>query len=272
MARCVRGQARGAIARVADMASGFALFAYRNQEKSNSLLNRYLRLVVQGEDPNAKRPSFAGSVDDVNEADRWRRDIVREISRKIGEIQNSALPEQKIRDLNDEINKLLRVKRHWERRVEELGGPSFKSAPTLLDSAVSVKGSNYYYFGAARELPGVAELFHAAPEAEDVEKTRAELYRGIDGRYYGFRDEEDGRLCALESAAERRMLAAAMEQATGAAPTEDELDAAVRARRDDGLADCGPMSVEHVPTPDEMQAALLEKRKRDVLAKYALGE
>lgn len=28
-----------------------------------------------------------------------------------------------IRDLNDEINKLLRERRHWEKRIVELGGP-----------------------------------------------------------------------------------------------------------------------------------------------------
>lgn len=35
----------------------------------------------------------------------------------------AGLGEFRIRDLNDEINKLLREKRHWEERILELGGP-----------------------------------------------------------------------------------------------------------------------------------------------------
>ena len=31
----------------------------------------------------------------------------------------------RLRDLNDEINKLLREKGHWERRIVELGGPDY---------------------------------------------------------------------------------------------------------------------------------------------------
>jgi len=41
-------------------------------------------------------------------------------SKKVSQIQNAGLGEFKIRDLNDEINKLLREKRHWEARIIEL--------------------------------------------------------------------------------------------------------------------------------------------------------
>ncbi len=42
--------------------------------------------------------------------------------------------EFKIRDLNDEINRLLREKTSWEDRIKELGGPDFKKiGPKLLD-------------------------------------------------------------------------------------------------------------------------------------------
>ncbi|KAG8007223.1 Pre-mRNA-splicing factor ISY1-like protein, partial [Nibea albiflora] len=37
----------------------------------------------------------------------------------------AGLGEFKIRDLNDEINKLLREKGHWEVRIKELGGPDY---------------------------------------------------------------------------------------------------------------------------------------------------
>lgn len=38
----------------------------------------------------------------------------------------AGLGEFRIRDLNDDINKLLREKRHWEDRILELGGPDYK--------------------------------------------------------------------------------------------------------------------------------------------------
>ena len=42
---------------------------------------------------------------------------------------------RRIRDLNDEINKLIREKGHWEVRIVELGGPDYaKSAPRAQDS------------------------------------------------------------------------------------------------------------------------------------------
>ena len=41
----------------------------------------------------------------------------------------------RIRDLNDEINKLIREKGHWEVRIVELGGPDYaKAAPKVQDS------------------------------------------------------------------------------------------------------------------------------------------
>ena len=46
--------------------------------------------------------------------------MIREISKKVSQIQNAGLGEFRIRDLNDEINKLLREKRHWEARIIEL--------------------------------------------------------------------------------------------------------------------------------------------------------
>ena len=49
----------------------------------------------------------------------------REIGRKVMEIQNAGLGEHRLRDLNDEINKLIREKGHWERRILQLGGPNY---------------------------------------------------------------------------------------------------------------------------------------------------
>jgi len=55
----------------------------------------------------------------------------------------------------------------------------------------------YFYFGAARELPGVRELFERI--IPDIPKrARFDLYKCIDADYYGFRDDDDGLLEKIE--------------------------------------------------------------------------
>ena len=44
----------------------------------------------------------------------------------------AGLGEFRLRDLNDEINKLLREKGHWEVRIRELGGPDHSAGGPRL--------------------------------------------------------------------------------------------------------------------------------------------
>ena len=63
--------------------------------------------------------------------------------------------EFRLRDLNDEINKLLREKKHWEYQIRELGGPDFlRMGPRMLDhEGREVPGNRgYKYFGAAMTI------------------------------------------------------------------------------------------------------------------------
>lgn len=62
----------------------------------------------------------------LKKAEKWRTQVIREIAKKVTQIQNAGLGEFKIRDLNDEINKLLREKEQWEDRIKELDGPDYK--------------------------------------------------------------------------------------------------------------------------------------------------
>ena len=46
--------------------------------------------------------------------------------KKVGNIQNAALGEHRIRDLNDEINDLIKEKKEYEARIRQLGGPDYR--------------------------------------------------------------------------------------------------------------------------------------------------
>ena len=39
---------------------------------------------------------------------------------------SAMIGEHKIRDMNDEINKLLREKSHWEKQISTLGGANYQ--------------------------------------------------------------------------------------------------------------------------------------------------
>uniref|UniRef100_A0A3B4ATX0 Uncharacterized protein n=1 Tax=Periophthalmus magnuspinnatus TaxID=409849 RepID=A0A3B4ATX0_9GOBI len=148
-----------------------------------------------------RRPYLASECDELPKAEKWRRQV-------------SGLGEFRIRDLNDEINKLLREKRHWEVRIKELGGPDYRRfGPRMLDhEGREVPGNRgYKYFGAARDLPGVRELFEKEP-APEVRKTRAELMKDVDAEYYGYRDEDDGVLLPLEAQHEKNVIQEAVEK------------------------------------------------------------
>ncbi|KAH7731344.1 Protein F53B7.3 [Aphelenchoides avenae] len=169
-------------------------------------LARWRRMKEQEEKgPVARRPNDVKECKSLADAERYRREIIGDISKKIAIIQNPGLGEFKIRDLNDEINRMLRLKYAWEGRVKELGGPDYRRiAPREVDREGREVASNrgYKYFGAAKDLPGVRELFQQAADDEPAKKSRAELSKYVDADYYGYMDDDDGFLVPLEKAEE----------------------------------------------------------------------
>lgn len=170
------------------------------------MLSRWRQAQAEGDTKRPKRrPYLAELCNDLHEAEKWRREIIGEISNLVMLIQNASLGEHKIRDMNDHINKLLREKRHWERRIIDLGGTNYLKTPATKFDGQEIPGSgNYKYFGAARDLPGVRELF-TKPEKEAQRKTRAELLKHVDCDYFGYRDEDDGLIIPLEALAEEKI-------------------------------------------------------------------
>ena len=100
-----------------------------------------------------RRPRMASACKSLRDCERWRGEILREISRKVSKIQDGAfydlclvrrslltrgwvlagLTDYEVRDLNDEINNLMREKRHWENQIVALGGANYRRNVAMLD-------------------------------------------------------------------------------------------------------------------------------------------
>ncbi|XP_051932085.1 pre-mRNA-splicing factor ISY1 homolog [Hippocampus zosterae] len=267
----------------------------RNAEKAMTALARFRQAQLEEGKVKERRPFLASECNDLPKAEKWRRQIISEVSKKVAQIQNAGLGEFKIRDLNDEINKLLREKRHWEYRIRELGGSDYKRyGPRMLDhEGREVPGNRgYKYFGAARDLPGVRELFEKEP-APELRKTRGELMKDVDAEYYGYRDEDDGVLVPLEMQHEKQAVSEAVHKwrtdreflpsgdnkvpqeeeeepsiysVTNLEPEEDEC-----AQEDLEEDEEGVSFFAHVPVPSqkEVEEALVRRKKMELLQRYA---
>ena len=123
----------------------------RNEEKAQAMLNKFVTAKRdQNREDKSVRPYLASECDNVPDCELYRGQILKEISKKVSLIQNEGLDEHRIRELNDAINKLVREKGHWERRIKELGGPDhFRTAPKIFDGGDGddeiVQGKGYKY-------------------------------------------------------------------------------------------------------------------------------
>lgn len=143
------------------------------------------------------------------DAEKWRRDLVKDITKKISSIHNASLGEHRIREINDEINKMNRQKHFWEARIRELGGNAIKGRLIDVEGKELPGAPGYKYYGAAKDLPGVRELF--AEKSNEVnsrqqKRSRGDLYKNITPDYYGYRDDDDGILQEKESIREAELL------------------------------------------------------------------
>eukprot|EP00388_Colpodella_angusta_P003892 GDKJ01013367.1.p1 GENE.GDKJ01013367.1~~GDKJ01013367.1.p1 ORF type:complete len:208 (+),score=33.60 GDKJ01013367.1:32-655(+) len=169
----------------------------RNAERQSAMLNRWYAmkdaLFLPAYIRNPRPPEDAET---PNECEYWLRDTLKDMGKKIMEIQNASLGEHKIRELNDEINRLIRLKERWENRLRDLGGHNYKlySAHAAEAMGSEVKGNDgYLYFGAARNLPGVREILEEqrANDLQSGQKQKNDLNRLVKPDYFGWRDEDE---------------------------------------------------------------------------------
>lgn len=182
----------------------------RNEEKAQSMLYRFreAQAAELGLGTRAdRRPKMASACKSLRECERWRGEILRELSRKVSKIQDAGLTDYEVRDVNDEINKLMREKRHWENQIIALGGANYRRNVAMLDDdGKEVPGTKgYKYFGRAKDLPGVRELFQSKKKEEEEESEALSFYKKFTNQgpaYFGDLDEADGKLLGYERQAE----------------------------------------------------------------------
>lgn len=200
----------------------------RNEEKAQSMLYRFREAqaaelgLAQKTD---RRPRVAASCKDLRQCERWRGEILREVSRKVSKIQDAGLTDYEIRDLNDQINKLLREKWHWENQIIALGGANYKRAAgksTDGDGREVPGQRGYKYFGRAKELPGVRELFSTSAqneaELESYKNIKISLFDNASPEYYGDfaeKGESGKQLLEAEREAEKTAWEEAVENLEG---------------------------------------------------------
>ncbi|PNY27041.1 Pre-mRNA-splicing factor ISY1 [Tolypocladium capitatum] len=239
----------------------------RNSEKAQSMLFRFreaqaadLGIIDAG---RTRRPRLITEVDAVPACEKWRGQVLKEISRKVSRIQDPVLSDYQIRDLNDEINKLMREKHMWEVQIRNLGGPNYmRGGGRIYDEQgreIPGGGKGYRYFGRAKDLPGVKELFEAARsrgrEDRPLEESR-ELRKTVDAAYYGFApNEESEDLLRYEEEKERQARQNLLE--TGAQEAPDGWEALP--------GDGGDGQTWVLPTMEEVQEELLERRRQKLL-------
>jgi pre-mRNA-splicing factor ISY1 len=266
----------------------------RNEEKAQLLLNRWTSMKHEfSKGVSERRPFLASECNDLAAAEKWRRQLVREITKKVSTIQNAGLGEHKIRDLNDQINKSIKTKGAWEHRIRELGGMNYASAgPRAYDAdGRELTGSGgYKYFGAARNLPGVRELFEQQ-QPSAPKRTRHQMFKNIDPDYYGYRDEDDDVLLPLEAKAEsesrrkiieehqalkKQRLMAELDRAGSAGGVFGQTNVVVDDEEEedsDQLGDASSSSTLKalvvVPSQDDIQALILKRKKEALLSRYA---
>jgi len=257
----------------------------RNSEKAASMLNRWTMMKLHGGEDESliTRPKDPNEVNRLGLAEKWRKQCLREMDQKIDIIQNPTLGEHRTRDLNDEINNILKELRGWERRIVELNGADYSK--TAAKSVMFKNGREFYdidgyiYFGAARNLPGVKEQYekytYKAPR-----RTRHDLLKAVDADYYGYRGEEEKNLELAEKEQEEKSRKVEIErwkhlklskleekkknaEVVGIAASQDDEE---EVADDDDLLTV----VSKIPTIEEMQKELLERKKKEIIKKFNL--
>eukprot|EP00924_Labyrinthula_sp_SR-Ha-C_P016348 maker-scaffold_6-snap-gene-0.55-mRNA-1 protein AED:0.01 eAED:0.01 QI:56/1/1/1/1/1/3/901/232 len=165
----------------------------RNQEKAKTLLNRWtsFNTLLRLGPRKSSKPKIPAHTTSIEEARAGRKKTVGFMLQKAEMLNDRTLGEYRLRELNEEMNTLIKQKENWERRIVKLGGKDLSRIRILDDEGQGISGSEgFKYFGAARDLPGVRELLN---QDFSVPKRRRLDPKNLDLDYFGFGNENLGK-------------------------------------------------------------------------------
>ena len=151
----------------------------------------------------------------------------------------------------------------WESQIRGMGGPNYMRGGRVVDEEgkeIEGGGKGYRYFGRARELPGVKEMFEVKkPREEKGLEARADLRMRVDAAYYGYGlDEEDGTLVEYEQGKEEEARRAL--EGKGDPPGGERGWESLPGDVGDGVG-------WRLPSLEEVQEELVDRRRRKLLDK-----
>ena len=235
----------------------------RNHEKGRSMLHQWARLKSGFDSDNRRRPGHTKMCDNLSDAEKWRRDVIKEISKYTSEISNPDLADDmsKVRELNDRINKLLRTKWFWEKRIIELGGVDYIRA-----SNARHRGRGHMYFGVAKQLPEAKANNVSNDDSSAAKPSRSlkVLKQRLTDDYYGI-GHENQRMLSEEAAAEKKMRAKILidqgkhgnDNHRGHLLTKNELEIL-----------CSDTIFENAISQQEISKLILDQKKANLLQQY----
>ncbi len=235
--------------------------------------------------PKDKTPLLPGTTTSIPIAEQARRDVLKQINRKIARVQDPDAELPVLRTINDEINDFIGQVRAWDERIRELGGLSrrsqrrieeFETASAAGEQGESVQIDGKFYFGRAKELPEVLDFLSRreavnkeAAETRELKAQRLKMYEQVNHEYYGKLPAEE--LAAIDA----ELQEFAMKSSVESGVLKDWVTGLPVAGR---LSFVGPPSVEEaleietmlasVPKQAEVESFLLERRKQELLKRY----
>ncbi len=221
---------------------------------ARSMLDKFLQQ-KHGYSHTEQRPYLSTLVDNIPDAEKWRKHIIRDIINKISEIQNENLTESDSLSLNEYINKLLREKLHWERRIKQLGGTDYTSMKnTLFDINNVICIDNYYYFGVAKQNKLVQKLIHKKQIELKTHYTYHQLQNIVRStEYYDNNNSADNELLSIEHELENQL-----KHDINYIDTSDDTDI---------YNNTNNRSTQL--TQQQIEQMIVQQRKAELLAKYA---
>lgn len=204
----------------------------RNIDKSRTVLSLYQEQQSEYKEYSRyRRPKRVEQVGSLKESLEWYRQTLRDVNSQIGRLYDPSLNEDQLREVTERVNVLIRESGRWARHLAKRF--KHKVAANVYGGTV-IRGTRY--IGRAQELPEVQ--VHKEKTQRNVYAVDPKKLRTVPKEYYDYHCSSHGKTTELQR----------MHNVT-ASPAVD---------------------VDPVPSQQEVQAHLVQRRKNQLLQQLRL--